>query len=141
MSYNLKRINPYWLTHPMIPTAVAIGGLCGLIGYARQSLLLSVVGGVVAGAAILLAARPVLSAVMGSLGLLGGCVQFLVLPTATDLSLAYRLVSVILFGLFYMVLMDALILVVAVLYNAYAGVVGLQGLTLEFETAEEDSAA
>jgi hypothetical protein len=143
MSYKLKRINPFWLTHPMIPTAVAIGGICGLGGFARDSKFLFLAGGVIAGAAILLAARPLVSAVMGTLGLLGGAVQFLVVPTvsAVDLSMPMRLVSVLLFGVFYMVLMDALALVVCVLYNAYAGVVGMSGVCLELEGAEEETPA
>ena len=39
-----------------------------------------------------------------------------------------------------MVLMDALVLVVAVLYNLFGGVVGLGGIRLDLEPEGEDEA-
>ncbi len=143
MSYQLKRVNPYWHTHPMVPTGVAIGLICGLIGYAMQNTLIAGAGAVVAGLSILSAARPIVSAVLGTLGLFGGAVQFLLVPnlSAAEMSLPMRLVSVLLFSVFYMILMDALILVVAVLYNAFAGVVGLGGVGLELEGVPDEEPA
>ncbi len=140
MSYQLKRINPFWYTHPMIPTAVVIGGIVGLVGYKTQNLIVAGIGAVVASLAILAAARPVVSALLATLGLFGGLVTFVIVPGANvmGMSLGQRLLSVLLFALFYMVLMDALVLVVSVLYNLFAGVVGLGGLRLEFESAEEE---
>src|SRR5262245_40151640 len=129
MSYQLKRINPFWLTHPMIPTGVAVGAICGVIGYVTQRFPIALIGGGVAGVAVFLAARPVVSSVCGLLGLLGGMVRFVLIPDVNlvGMSPAMRLVSALLFALFYMVLMDALVLVIAVLYNLFAGVFGLGG--------------
>lgn len=143
MSYQLKRINPFWYTHPMIPTAVVIGGIVGLVGYKTQNLIVAGIGAVVASLAILAAARPVVSALLATLGLLGGLVTFVIVPGANvmGMGLGQRMLSVLLFALFYMVLMDALVLVVSVLYNLFAGVVGLGGLRLEFESAEEEPTA
>src|SRR5438105_211805 len=139
MSYQLRRINPFWLTHPMVPTAVAIGGILGLIGFATAKPWLALVGGVVAGIGILLGTKPAVSALLGTLGLFGGLVTFVVVPNANALtmSIVMRLVSALLFGAFYMVLMDALVLVVSVLYNFFAGALGLGGVTLEFEATGE----
>lgn len=135
MSHQLKRINPFWHTHPMVPTLVAIGGLCGLIGFSTQMPLVAVGGAFLAGAAILFAARPVISAVLGTMGILGGLLTFVIMPTmqASGMTLPMRVTSAVLFALFYMVLMDAVILVVSVLYNLYSGVLGMGGIRLELE--------
>lgn len=143
MSYQLKRINPFWHTHPMIPTAVVIGGICGLIGYQLQKPVIAGLGALVAAGAILFAARPVVSALLGTLGLFGGLVTFVLVPNvnAVGMGLGMRALSTLLFALFYMVLMDALILVVSVLYNLFAGAVGMGGLRFEFETVEDEEPA
>lgn len=142
MSYQLKRIDPFWRTHPMIPTAVAIGGILALIGYTKNQPIAAVIGGVVAGIAIVAAARPVLSALLGSLGLFGGLVTFVFVPnlSAAGMTVGMKLVSALLFGVFYMVLMDALVLVIAVLYNLFGGTLGLGGLKLDLEAVEETAA-
>ncbi len=143
MSYEVKRINPFWHTHPMIPTAVAVGAILGLVGYRMSSAIISGIGGLVAAGAILFAARPVLSALLGTLGLLGGLAQFVVIPNmnSASMSMPMRLGAAVLFGLFYMVLMDALVLVVSVLYNLFAGAIGLGGLHLELESVEDQEPA
>jgi hypothetical protein len=143
MSYQLRRINPFWLTHPMVPTAVAIGGILGMIGFATMKPALAVIGGVIAGIGILMGARPGISAMLGTLGLFGGLVTFVFVPNmnAASMGLGMRLVSAVLFGAFYMVLMDALVLVVAVLYNFYAGALGLGGFKLELDEAADEEAA
>jgi len=82
---------------------------------------------------VLLASKPALSAVLGCLGFFGGLVTFVVLPNAStmDMPMWLKLVAALMFALLYMVLMDALILVVAALYNFFAGSLG--GLLLEIE--------
>lgn len=136
MSYQLKRINPFWHTHPMVATMVAVGALCGLIGFQTQMPPVAVIGAAIAGLSILFATRPLVSAVLATLGLFGGLVTFVLVPNvqSAGMSLAMRLVSTVLFALFYMVLMDALVLVVAVLYNLFSGVFGLGGIQLEMES-------
>jgi hypothetical protein len=44
------------------------------------------------------------------------------------------------FAIFYMVLMDALILVLAVLYNLFSETLGMSAVRLELEAAEEPAA-
>jgi hypothetical protein len=143
MSFQLKRINPFWHTHPMIPTAVAIGGICGAMGYAKGVLALALLGGLVAGAGILAAARPALSALLATLGLLGGLVTFVIAPdlNASTYTAPWKITSILFYTLFYTVLMDAIVLVVSVIYNFFAGAVGLGGLRLELESIEEETAA
>jgi hypothetical protein len=143
MSYQLRRINPFWFTHPMIPTGVAIGLILGAIGYFTQRSALGGVGAVVAGIAILAATRPAVSTLFLTLGLLGGVVRFALQPdlNAASLSPLLRWGAAGAFGLFYMVLMDAVVLVVAVLYNLFTGVVGLSGLRLELDAVEDEDAS
>ncbi len=143
MTQQLKRIDPYWHTHPMIPTAVAIGAILGLIGYVKGASVLAVVGGVVAALAIVFAARPVLSAVLGTLGLAGGLLSFVVVPnlSAAGMTMPLKLVATLMFAVFYMVLMDALILVLSVLYNLFSDTLGLSAVRLELEAAEDGPAA
>jgi len=142
MTQHLKRIDPYWHTHPMIPTGVAIGAILALVGYLKDKPVLAVVGAVIAALAILFAARPVLSAVLGTLGLAGGLLSFVVVPnlSAAGMSLGLKLVATLMFAFFYMVLMDALVLVLAVLYNLFSSTLGLRGVTLELDAAEEPAA-
>ena len=143
MSYQLKRINPFWHTHPMIPTAVAIGGILGMMGYLRQVWALTIVGGLVAGVAVLLAARPAISALLATLGILGGLVTFVIAPdlNASTFSAPWKLASILFYAVFYTVLMDAVVLVVSVIYNFFAGVIGLGGVRLEFEQLDEETPA
>lgn len=143
MSYQLKRINPFWHTHPMIPTGVAIGGILGLVGYVSGKAVLGGAGALVAGAAVLFATRPAVSALFVTLGLLGGIVRFGLQPdlNAASLAPALRWGAALAFGLFYMVLMDAVVLAVAVLYNLFTGVVGLSGLRFELENVDDEEHA
>lgn len=139
MSYRLRRIDPFWHTHPMIPVGVIIGGICAAAGFLANKPLVAVFGGVVASLAILAGTRPALSALLGTLGLLGGLVSFVFVPNLSSdgMSLPMRLLSTVLFSLFYMVLMDGLVLVVAALYNLFTGVAGLSGIRLELDEADE----
>jgi hypothetical protein len=143
MSYQVKRINPFWNTHPMIPVGVAVGGILGLIGFQTGKPVIAGAGGLVAAAAVLLGTRPVISALLGTLGMLGGLAQFVFVPSlnTVGMSVAMRWGAAILFGLFYMVLMDALVLVVAVLYNLFAGAIGLGGIQLDLESIDEEEPA
>lgn len=143
MSYQLRRINPFWHTHPMIPTGVAVGMICALVGYQSGKPIVMGFGGVVGGLAILFAARPALSALLATMGILGGLATFVFFPrdvNAETMSMMQKLLSTGLFALFYMVLMDALVLVVCVLYNLYAGTVGLGGIRLELDQADDEEA-
>ncbi len=143
MAYQLKRVDPFWHTHPMIPTAVVIGGILGFIGYARQSMPIAVVGGAVAALALFFAARPSVSLVLATVGFLGGLVQYVVAPglNASTLTLLEKIFSIAFYTVFYAALMDAVVLVLAVLYNFYAGAVGFGGIRVELDTVEDEPAA
>jgi hypothetical protein len=139
MSHQLRRIDPFWHTHPMIPTGVLIGGVCAAVGFVANKPVVGIFGGVVAGIAILAGTRPVVSALLGTLGLLGGLVSFVFVPSLNNdgMTLPMRLVSTLLFSIFYMVLMDGLVLVVAALYNFFSGVAGLGGIRLEIDNVDD----
>lgn len=142
MSYQLKRIDPFWHTHPMIPTAVAIGAICAAIGWATNKTPVGILGGIIAGIAVVAATRPVITALLGTLGLFGGLVSFVIVPNLNNagMTMPMKLISTALFAAFYMVLMDALVLVVSVLYNLFGATIGLGGIRLELAEAEDAAA-
>lgn len=142
MSYQLKRIDPFWHTHPMIPTAVAIGAICAAIGWATNKNAVGILGGFVAGVAVVAATRPAITALLGTLGLFGGLVSFVIVPNLNNagMTLPMKLISTLLFAAFYMVLMDALVLVISVLYNLFGNTIGLGGIRFELAEAEDAAA-
>lgn len=143
MSYRIRRINPYWNKNPILPIVSVVGVLLGLVLASREMFIPALVCGAVAGVAIFLATQPAVSAVLATLGFLGGLMTFIIFPKAEILAMsgAMRLLSTILFTLFYTVLMDGIVLFVAVLYNLFAGVVGLDGLSLDLEEGGEEGGA
>lgn len=140
MSYQVKRIDPYWMTHPMIPVLVVAGAVLALIGHQSDKGFIGIAGLVVAGVAVLLAAKPVISAVLATLGVFGGLVTFVILPQPqmVGMPLMMRFLSTLLFALLYMVLMDALVLAVAFLYNLFG--VGMKGVSIDIEEAVGEDA-
>jgi hypothetical protein len=143
LSYRVKRIDPFWIKNPVLPI-VAIGGvLIALVGVQQVKTAVAIGGAVIGGLAIFLSTRPAVSAVLGTLGLLGGIVTILAVPSPSTLgmTMGLRLVSTLLFTVFYTVLMDGVVLLVAVLYNLFAGVVGLGGFSVELEDEGGDADA
>lgn len=145
MSYQIRRIDPYWIAHPIV-LALAVGGALlscvGILIEQRGSAgpvsgsTLVILGALVAGAAILLAAKPAISATFGALGLIGFSFSFFFLP---DLQMAgqsfgRKLLAAALAGLMYMPLMDALVLAAAFFYNFFGAVLG-GGIALDIEQA------
>lgn len=135
MSYRVKRIDPFWIRNPILPVVAVIGVAVALVGVQQVKTPVAIAGAVIGGLAIFLSTRPAVSAVLGTLGLLGGIVTFLAVPSPSTLgmTMGLRLVSTLLFTVFYTVLMDGVVLLVAVLYNLFAGVVGLGGFSVELE--------
>lgn len=135
MSYQIKRIDPYWMTHPFIPVLVAAGAVIALIGHQINNNFIGIVGVAVGSIAVLAATKPVLSAVLATLGLVGGVVTFIVLPNPQMIGMTFilKLLSTLLFAALYMVLMDALVLAIAFLYNLFGA--GLRGISLDLEEA------
>lgn len=135
MSYRVKRIDPYWIRNPILPV-LAIGGVAaGLTLVSRDMVVPAIAAAVIGGLAVILSTKPAVSAVMGTLGLIGGLTTFILMPRAENaaMSLSQKLLSTVLFTLFYAVLMDGVVLLLAVLYNLFAGAVGLGGLSLDLE--------
>jgi hypothetical protein len=135
LSYRVKRIDPFWIKNPILPVVAIIGVLIALVGVQQVKTGVAIGGAVIGGLGIFLSTRPAVSAVLGTLGLLGGIVTFLAVPSPSTLgmTMGLRLVSTLLFAVFYTVLMDGVVLLIAVLYNLFAGVAGLGGLSVELE--------
>ena len=133
MSYQVKRIDPYWHTNPLIPVAVVAGAVIAAIGYQTGKFPLAVVGGVLIAIGVLFATKVVVSAVLGTLGVFGGLVTFVIVPNPSMVGMSFllKLLSSVLFAFLYMVLMDALVLAVSVLYNLFGTMMGGIGLDLE----------
>ena len=135
MSYRVKRIDPYWIKNPILPAVAVIGVGAALALITKDMVVPAIAAAVVGGAAVILSTQPAVSAVLGSLGLLGGLMTFVIVPNSQNASMALsmRLLSTLLFTLFYTVLMDGVVLLIAVLYNLFAGAVGLGGLSFDLE--------
>lgn len=140
MSYQVKRIDPYWMTHPMIPVAVVAGGVLALVGHQSDKAVIGIGGLIIAGVSVVLAAKPVISAVLGTLGVFGGLVTFVILPQPqmVGMPIGMRFVSTLLFALLYMVLMDALVLAIAFLYNLFGA--GMRGVGIDIEESVGEEA-
>lgn len=143
MSYRVKRIDPFWMKNPALPVVAIVGVLIALVGVQQVKTGVAIGGAIIGGAAIFFSTRPAVSAVLGTLGLLGGIVTFLAVPSPSTLgmTMGLRLVSTLLFTVFYTVLMDGVVLLVAVLYNLFAGVVGLGGFSVDLEDEGGDADA
>ena len=135
MSYRVKRIDPYWIKNPILPVIAIAGVAAALALISKDMVVPAISAAVVGGAAVILSTQPAVSAVLGTLGLVGGLMTFILVPNSSNASMALsmRLVSTLLFTLFYTVLMDGVVLLVAVLYNLFAGAIGLGGLSFDLE--------
>ena len=135
MSYRVKRVDPYWMKNPIFPVVAVVGIMAAWALISRDRVVPAIAAAVVGGAAVVLTAQPAVSAVFGTLGLVGGLMTFILVPNASSAAMpvSMRLVSTLLFTLFYTVLMDGVVLLVAVLYNLFAGAVGLGGVSFDLE--------
>ena len=84
---------------------------------------------------VCVATRPAVSGVLAALGFFGGLFTFVLFPNpqAAGSTVPWRLVSTLFFAAMYMGLMDALILVVAALYNFFSTTMKLGGIELDIE--------
>ena len=137
MSYRVKRIDPFWINNLALAAVAAVAAVAALALINRDMVPAAIASAVVFGVAVVLMTKPVISAILGTVGLAGGLMTFVFVPSAQNASLAFpmRLLSTLLFTLFYMALMDLVVLVVSVLYNIYTGVFGLGGVSLDLEDA------
>jgi hypothetical protein len=135
MSYRVRRIDPYWIKNPILPVIAVAGVGAALALITRDMVPLAVISAVIGGLAVIASTKPAVSAVLGTLGLIGGLTTFILVPNSQNatMTLPLKLLSTVLFTLFYAVLMDGVVLLIAVLYNLFAGAIGLGGLTLDLE--------
>ena len=140
MSYRIRRIDPFWITHPGVLAAIVLGVLIALGGYVKTNTVLLIVGGSLFGLGILAATKPTISLVIASLGLLGGFMTFVVLPSKDLVGMphTWRLLTTLFFMMIYMVFIDAVILFLCALYNFFSGflTVGGGGMSLDIEEIE-----
>ena len=135
MSYRVKRIDPYWFKHPILPIVVFIGATLALgAGFANKPAV-AILGAVIAAAGILISTRPAITGTVMLLGFLGGLVTFVISPNSSNaaLSAGQKALSVGFYTLFYAVLTAGALLLVSVVYNFFAAVSSLGGLSLELE--------
>jgi len=73
------------------------------------------------------------------MGILGGLLTFIILPNPQldPMSGSARIMATGLFALLYMLLMLALMVVIAFLYNIFTQAMGMRGVTIEMESADE----
>ncbi|HAZ08790.1 MAG TPA: hypothetical protein DCZ01_09785 [Elusimicrobia bacterium] len=123
------------MKNPVLPAVAIVGVLVAMVAVQRAMFPVAIIAAVIAGLAIFLATKPAVSAVLATLGLLGGLTTFVVVPNSQNAAMTtpLRLLSMLLFTMFYTVLMDGVVLLVAVLYNLFAGAIGLGGLSLDLE--------
>lgn len=147
MNYQIRRINPYWHSGPMILVGVVVGVVIGVVGIRIEATfargLVVALGCLIAGGAVLFASRPVLSAFFATLGLLGGLFVFL-RPGSQyvgSMVLWQKFVSTALFIYFYTILWDSIVLVAVALYNFWSDTVGLGGVRLELDSDESSGEA
>lgn len=132
MSYRIKRIDPYWVSKPLVYGGAVAAAVLGVYGAGAGSTAATAAGGLGFCAAIFLATRPALSAVFATFGLAGGVVAFLASPSP-GMSVLTRLVWTAGFGVLYMTVMNVILLGVSALYNAFTRA-GFAGLSLKLES-------
>ena len=144
MSYRVKRIDPYGNKNPILSVVAILGVGAALVLITREgSILPAAVAGAVGGIAMIACTAPAVSAVLATLGLIGGLTTFFFVPNAQNASMTvfYKLLSTVLFTAFYTVLMDGVVLLVAVLYNLYASAAAMGGVSLELEDEGSEGGA
>jgi hypothetical protein len=135
MSYRVKRIDPYWFKHPALPLTVFAGAAIALgAGYAAKPSV-AILGAIIAAAGILASTRPAITGTVMLLGFLGGLVTFVISPNSNNaaLSAGQKALSVGFYTIFYAVLTEGALLLLAVVYNFFAAISSIGGLSLELE--------
>lgn len=131
MSYRIRRVDPFWFKHPAVPGVAAAAAAAALLAAQAGCTPAAAVAAGACGIAVFLATKPALSGVFAVFGLLGGLVTFVSGPN-DGLSPGLRALATVGFSLFYMALMDGVVLVVSAIYNLMTRA-GLRGLSLRLE--------
>jgi len=77
--------------------------------------------------------------VVFALAVLGGVVTFMVVPNPQldPMSVVQKMVSIGVFSLLYVIIVSALLVFVAFLYNVLTGVLGMKGIAFDIEEIHE----
>ncbi len=132
MTYRIARVDPFWWKTPALPAIAAAAGAAALFAAQSGRAPLAVIAAVACGIAVFLATKPALSGVFAVFGLAGGVVTFLAAPSQ-GLSPLMRVLATAGFSLFYMVLMDGVVLAVSLIYNFFSRA-GFGSLRLDLES-------
>lgn len=132
MSWRIKRVDPYWLKNPLVYGGAVAAVILGVYGAGAGSTAATLAGGVGFCVAIFLAARPAMSGVFATVGLIGGAVAFLFSPNP-GMTLLTRLLWTAGFGVIYMTVMNVVLLGVSAVYNGFTRA-GFRGLSLGLES-------
>ena len=133
MSYQIRRINPYWFATPITPAAAILGAVVASVGIligqdkvSGISRFLFLGGSAVCAVAVLAATKPAVSASFAVLGLLGFSFSFFVVPDVqmTGQSFLQKLLATILAAGMWTVMTDALVLAAAFFYNFFGAIWG-----------------
>lgn len=131
MAYRIKSIDPFWHKNPAVTAGALVAAAVAVAAAQTGRGAVAAVAAGACGIAVFLATKPALSGVFAVFGLLAGVVTFLAGPSA-GLTPAMRALAAVGFSLFYMVLMDGVVLVVSAIYNLMSRA-GLRGLSLRLE--------
>lgn len=131
MSCRIARIDPYWFKAPALRGVAAAAAAAALLAGQSGRGPAAALAAAVCGLSVILATKPALSAVFAVFGLAAGVATFLAGP-GQGLSPLTRALSTAGFSLFYMVLMDGVVLAVASIYNLMSRA-GLRGLSLQLD--------
>lgn len=131
MTRRVKRVDPYWLASPLLTGLAGAAAAVALFGVRSGHSLVAMTGAAALGLTIFLATKPALSAVFAVFGLIGGVVTFIAAPSA-GLTPPMRLLATAGFSVFYMVLMDGVVVGVSAIYNAFTRA-GFTGFGLELK--------
>jgi hypothetical protein len=106
MSYRIKRINPYWIENPIVSGVAIVGLVVALVLVSREMIAPAIIAALIGGAAVVASTKPAVSAVLATLGLIGGLTTFVLVPSAQNalMSIPMKLLSTLLFMIFYTVL-------------------------------------
>ncbi len=77
--------------------------------------------------------------VVFALAILGGIVTFMVVPNPQiePMNIGQKMLSIGLFALLYVVIVSALMVFIAFLYNVLTGVLGMKGVSFDIEEIHE----
>lgn len=131
MAYRIRKLDPFWLGAPFVPAAALAAGAAAALAAQSGRTPLALAAAAACGVGVLISTKPALSGVFAVFGLLGGAVTFLASPGG-GLAPGARALATAGFSVFYMALMDCVVLGVSLAYNLFTRA-GFRGVALDLE--------